>query len=242
MEMDILVYKQNMPMYNGESIGDYTRKLDIASRTHMMSKLNIAKGSGGAWTTEIYNDKVIMCVYKGEESNRYYLVKYSRDKNGTFNFGDMIEVERVTSYKPKVDMQITKAVWSTAFINNLPDAAFAIILPGGKKDNEGKTTPRGLRKLPHHNANVKSPTENSSVDLTHLRNALARVSQTKMSPQQISRAQAHLNSHAKELLSNSAANSKKACGGGEKTRKALGEPIEFNGWMETEKSFWTGVI
>jgi hypothetical protein len=154
MEMDVLVYKQNMPMNNGESVNNYTRKLDIASRTHIIGKLNIAKGNGGAWTTEIYNDKVIMCVYKGEESNRYYLMKYSRDKDGTFNFGDMIEVERVTTYKPKTDMQITKT-----------------------EDNL-----------------ISSP------------------------------------------------NSEKACSSGHKTRKALGEPIEFNGWIETEKSFWTGVI
>jgi hypothetical protein len=154
MEMDILVYKQNISMVNGESIDDYTRKLNIASREYIMGKLNIAKGDGGAWTVEIYSDKVVMGVYKGEESTKYNMIKYSRDKDGTFNFGDMIEVERVTTYKPKTDMQITKT-----------------------EDNL-----------------ISSP------------------------------------------------NSEKACSSGHKTRKALGEPIEFNGWIETEKSFWTGVI
>ena len=154
MEMDVLVYKQNIPMYTGESLEDYTRKLNTAARTHVTNKLNITKGSGGAWTVEIYNDRAVVSVYDGEGSDRYYLVKYSRDKNGTFNFGDMIEVERVTSFKPKTDMQITKT-----------------------EDNL-----------------ISSP------------------------------------------------NPEKACSSGHKTRKALGEPIEFNGWIETEKSFWTGVI
>ncbi len=93
-----------------------------------------------------------------------------------------------------------KAVWTTAFINDLPDAAFAVVLPGGKKDADGKTTPRGLRMLPHHNASVKTPAENSSVDLPHLRNGLARIGQATMPEDAKRRAQAHLDAHAKELL------------------------------------------
>jgi len=53
-------------------------------------------------------------------------------------------------------------------INDLPDDAFAYIEPGGKKDKDGKTTPRSLRHLPIHTCN-------------HVRNALARLSQTKIS-------------------------------------------------------------
>ena len=72
---------------------------------------------------------------------------------------------------------MTEAKWDRKYINDLPDAAFAVIMPGGKKDKEGKTVPRSLRMLPHHNDKVKSPDENSSVDIPHLRNALARVNQ-----------------------------------------------------------------
>jgi len=92
--------------------------------------------------------------------------------------------------------------WTTKFINDLPDAAFAIILPGGKKDEEGKTVPRSLRLLPHHGPDVKDPNEDSSVDIPHLRNALARVSQmkTKLTDAQRKKARAHLEAHAKRLL------------------------------------------
>jgi hypothetical protein len=46
------------------------------------------------------------------------------------------------------------------------------IEPGGKKDSEGKTTPRSLRHLPY-----KGP--DGKIDLPHLRNAIARIPQMK---------------------------------------------------------------
>lgn len=52
-------------------------------------------------------------------------------------------------------------------INDLPDSDFAYIEPGGKKV-DGKTVPRSLRHLP-------------IMDCAHVRNALARVGQTKIS-------------------------------------------------------------
>jgi hypothetical protein len=63
------------------------------------------------------------------------------------------------------------SVWSTSFVNNLPDSSFLYIEPGGKKDAEGKTVPRSLRHLPYKDAK-------GNVDLAHLRNAIARIPQT----------------------------------------------------------------
>lgn len=62
------------------------------------------------------------------------------------------------------------AVWSTKMINDLPDSCFLYIQSGGKKDSEGKTTPRSLRHFPY-----KGP--DGKVDLPHLRNAIARIPQ-----------------------------------------------------------------
>jgi hypothetical protein len=92
--------------------------------------------------------------------------------------------------------------WDKKYVNNLPNAAFAIILPGGKNDDTGRTVPRSRRKLPHHNKLCKSATENNSVDLPHLRNALARVSQsgTSLTSQQRAKARVHLEQHASVLL------------------------------------------
>jgi len=85
--------------------------------------------------------------------------------------------------------------WPRKSINDLPDSAFAIILPGGKKDKDGKTVPRSLRKLPYKDAKGK-------VDLPHLRNALSRVNQPKtgLTPDQRTKAKSLLEKVAKQHL------------------------------------------
>jgi HK97 family phage prohead protease len=67
-----------------------------------------------------------------------------------------------------------KAVWTAAYINDLPDSAFLHIEPGGTKDDQGNTTPRSLRYFPYKDAS-------GNVDMPHLRNALARISQSDLS-------------------------------------------------------------
>lgn len=62
------------------------------------------------------------------------------------------------------------AVWSTKYINDLPDSAFLYIQSGGSKDGEGKTTPRSLRHFPYKDSD-------GNIDLPHLRNAIARIPQ-----------------------------------------------------------------
>jgi len=70
--------------------------------------------------------------------------------------------------------QVRGAVWSTAFINDLPDSSFLHVEAGGEKDGEGKTTPRSLRHFPVKDAS-------GSVDMPHLRNALSRIPQSSLS-------------------------------------------------------------
>jgi len=70
--------------------------------------------------------------------------------------------------------QTENAVWSTKYVNDLPDSAFLHVESGGKKDEEGKTTPRTLRHFPYKD-------QNGEVDLPHLRNALARIPQSSLS-------------------------------------------------------------
>jgi len=87
-------------------------------------------------------------------------------------------------------LNFEEAVWTRSRIDDLPDSAFAIILPGGKKE-DGKTAPRSLRKFPHHRAD-------GSLDLPHLRNANARLPQSDLSAAQKAGAGAHLNKHKKQ--------------------------------------------
>jgi N4-gp56 family major capsid protein len=117
--------------------------------------------------------------------------------------GGKIEAPDSAASKPILERE-----WSTEYINNLPDEAFAVILPGGHKDETGRTTPRSLRKLPHHNHLVKDPDDDSTVDLPHLRNALARLPQTDLPPEYRERAERHLRAHAKRLGVGAAAEEK----------------------------------
>lgn len=71
-------------------------------------------------------------------------------------------------------MSFEAAVWSTKYINGLPDSSFALVESGGKKDAEGKTVPRSLRHLPYKD-------ENGKIDLSHLRNGMAQCTKTKLS-------------------------------------------------------------
>jgi phage I-like protein len=76
----------------------------------------------------------------------------------------------------------TLAVWSTAFVNDLPDSAFLYIEPGGEKDEDGKTKPRSLRHFPYKDST-------GAIDLPHLRNAIAQAPKSNLSEAIIKRVQ-----------------------------------------------------
>jgi hypothetical protein len=129
-----------------------------------------------------------------------------KEKSPPLNPGQGSETgEKDVAEKPV----LKERIWTRAYINDLPDAAFALILPGGTKE-DGRTTPRALRKFPHHRAD-------GSIDLPHLRNALARVPQSDLTDEQKERALAHLRKHAR------------AAGVGEFAEEGEREPLE-RGW------------
>lgn len=77
-----------------------------------------------------------------------------------------------------------KAEWSTSKVNDLPDSAFAVVYTNDSGQKE--------RKLPHHDSD-------GSVDLPHLRNALARHPHMTGVPESVAdKGMAHLQNHAKE--------------------------------------------
>lgn len=80
-----------------------------------------------------------------------------------------LEIENTQEMAQK----LLAAVWTTAYINDLPDSSFLYIEPGGEKDSEGKTTPRSLRHFPVRDAS-------GSPDPAHVRNALARIPQSNV--------------------------------------------------------------
>ena len=83
---------------------------------------------------------------------------------------------RLISESKMTETKVSDAEWSPSYLSNLPDDCFAYISSGGKKDEQGMTTPRSLRHFPYKNAQ-------GEIDKPHLRNALARLSQSAISPQ-----------------------------------------------------------
>lgn len=97
-------------------------------------------------------------------------------------------LEEMNAGRTRLRRPARRAVWSTDYVNNLPDSAFAYIAPGGEKDEEDKTTPRNLRYFPHHNTT-------GEVDLPHVRNGLSRAPQAKISDDARTKAETHLQKH-----------------------------------------------
>jgi len=96
------------------------------------------------------------------------------------------------------DTYVELAKWSRAYINALGNQCFAAIEPAYTR---GTTDDKNARHLPHHKKGAKSGSENSSVDITHYRNARARANQVKPVTDSITesalrkRANSHLNKH-----------------------------------------------
>lgn len=110
---------------------------------------------------------------------------------GSVEADGTVKLEGMT-VKPDGTVELAKEKQQRPPDSQLPDAAFAMV-----KTVDG----RKKRALPHHGPQVKSATENSSVDLGRLRNALARWNQVKgFSSQEKAAGLRHLEAHARVLL------------------------------------------
>ena len=106
---------------------------------------------------------------KDDESKIKKLKKGKPSEKKSVEIHDLKKDEKYDKEKTAGWKKKTKgAEMSSKQKNDLPDSDFAYIQPGGKKDSEGKTTPRSLRHLPIN-------------DAAHVRNALARLDQTDIS-------------------------------------------------------------
>jgi len=145
-----------------------------------------------------------------EEAPKTENVEGAQNEEGEPQTGESKESEDIHHVEPKEaevetesEEDVKEREWDTAWINNLPDAAFAVIEPAYKR---GETEDKRARHLPHHGPSVKDPDENGSVDIPHLRVALARANQIEPITDSInveelrSKARAHLMRHARALL------------------------------------------
>lgn len=96
-----------------------------------------------------------------------------------------------------------KDTLSASYQDDLPDSAFALVEFGGKKDSDGKTTPRNLRHFPYKD-------KNGDADKTSVRNALARIPQSSLGNTQKSKALRVIKRAAKKVDVNVADDSSKS--------------------------------
>jgi len=118
------------------------------------------------------NAEAIADIVKSRQDDLTEIVAQCQLEPAGSSYIPMYDLVLKAKQKTEV-VKVAKKIWSARFINSLPDSAFLYIESGGKKDDEGKTKPRKLRHFPYRDNEGK-------VDLPHLRNALARIPQSKL--------------------------------------------------------------
>ena len=102
IKMKVAVHKSKIALATGESIDQYVRKLRDEGREHVMKKVSLADTDGGAYLVEAFSDKAVFSVYKyGAGGDSYVSTTYKRKEDKSFEFGEITEVEKVVSFKPK---------------------------------------------------------------------------------------------------------------------------------------------
>lgn len=111
--------------------------------------------------------------YVGKQTGLMVVVKPTAENLAKLKSGELngVSIGGLGTRVPVTAAQ--KATWSTATIDDLPDSSFLYVEPGGKKDDQDKTTPRSLRHFPYKDANGK-------IDLDHLRDAASRIPQSSL--------------------------------------------------------------
>lgn len=111
---NVVVHKADVPLRAGESLGAYTRALSGAGRDHVTKKLNLVTNKAGVYMVEAFAKTAVYEVYKyGNDIKqadriRFYAATFKRDDKGVFAFGDLTEVQRTVSFKPKPGLTVTK--------------------------------------------------------------------------------------------------------------------------------------
>ena len=87
---------------------------------------------------------------------------------------------------------VQEDAWSESYISELPDDSFAYVEPNSQADEQGRSTPRSMRHFPYKDKNGK-------LDPSHIRNGLARLSQSNLPPQAKGAARKRLVAAAKQV-------------------------------------------
>jgi len=119
--MKTVVHKANVPMLKGETLRMFTQALSDSGSTYLRRKLNLLE-QDGVYMLETMADQAVFEAYKtngptGKPSCKYYALKFKRKSDGGFEFGESVEVHRVTQYEPvtkAAEAPVQKEAWVEA--------------------------------------------------------------------------------------------------------------------------------
>jgi hypothetical protein len=147
---ECIVHKAALPIADGESLNQYTRKLNEAAQKWLTQKLNLTTAKCSVYMIEAYSDAAVFDVYKrGDNPDQagtysYYAVEYSRKDSGEFEFSASQEVERVISFQPKA--KLTTATTSKSKKGIADDAEEAAEEADEEQEDLAKKPSKGKAK------------------------------------------------------------------------------------------------
>ncbi|PNX51458.1 MAG: hypothetical protein BV456_03080 [Thermoplasmata archaeon M8B2D] len=166
------------------------------------------------YVNEIYKQHIIMCNSKNN-IEKYYAINYSRNESGEFEFSNYFEVDRVTNYIPMKNYSVTKEEVSKPF----PNEHAARQTEPGQYDSFRRNHPKGFPVGIDVIFGLKTVNGKTISEIQTI-----RFKSDKWTPEK-----------AKEWLKDH--NFKTNL---EVASKPVKKHIGY--WIETDKSFWNGVI
>lgn len=105
MERTATLHESALPLLPGESANDFMSSVMDALRVHYAKTFGIGylgddNRTGWVWTRDVYADHVVVEVEPKGMPCRYERVPMGRAANGTFAFGEVMQVRPVRSWVP----------------------------------------------------------------------------------------------------------------------------------------------
>jgi len=215
-EFEILVEK-SIELMENETLSNYSEKITNDGRIYLLKELNLNLQNSFCWVNEIYKNYIVFEIEKkiDDLKNYHFAVNYSRNRSGEFEFSNYFEVDRITNYVPMKNYSVKKEEVSKPFPNEHAARQTEPSQYDSFRRNHPKGFPAGIDVIfGLKTVNGKTVSEIQTI----------RFKSDKWTPEK-----------AKEWLKDH--NFKTNL---EVASKPVKKHIGY--WIETDKSFWNGVI
>ena len=108
---EVVVHKAKINLNNGESVRQYTMELSRSGADAIRKAVTLGP-KDSVFMIEAFSDSAVFDVWKDSapagKRHTFMKMSYTRDKEGKFSFGTPSEVVRVSTFKPKPGLNVTK--------------------------------------------------------------------------------------------------------------------------------------